>query len=126
MQDLSGTAQGSWFLSGVNDTYPEDPHLALVHSNCSLDRAVLSIGNSIPNINSGVYEFSPATAGLLSRDFPDIIPDGQIYGFQISWFSGVIIVTMPGTETLWIEALQGATTEPTTWTFTENKTVFVR
>ncbi len=43
-----------------------------------------------------------------------------------SLFDGVIVVMMPDAETLWIEALVGATTEPTSWAFTENKTVFER
>jgi len=126
MQDVPGTAQGAWFLYGVNDTYPEDPHLALIHWNMHPDQRVLSIGNSIPNIDSGVYGFLPVSDGLLNRDFPDITPNGQIYGLQAGGFSGVIIVIMPDEETLWIEALQGATTDPTSWAFTENKTVFVR
>lgn len=133
-QDLPGTAQGNWFLPGVNDTYPEDPHLALVHSNIHPDHAVLSVGNSSPNLRYGKYEFLPASQGLLNRDFRDIIPDGQIYGFQTSvtsvpyglGFSGVIIIMMPDAETLWIDALRGAATEPASWVFTENKTVFVR
>lgn len=130
-QDVPGAAQGAWFLSGISETYPENPHIALVHSNIHPDRAVLSIGNSIPGINSGVYEFLPKNSGLMNRDFPDIIPDGQIYGFQINGqyglaFYGIIIVMMPDTETLWIEALRGATTNPTSWAFTENKTVFKR
>jgi len=126
MQDIPGTSQGNWFLSGVANTYPEDPHLALVHSNYDPSRAVLSIGNSIPDINSGTYEFTPQGQGLLNRDFPAITPDGEIYGFQSNGFGGVIIVTMPNTVTLWIEALPGATTEPASWAFSGNKTVFVR
>ncbi len=132
IQDVPGTAQGIWFLSGSNDTHPEEQHLALVRRSTNPDQKVLSIGNSIPNIDSGIYEFVPASRGLLNRDFLDIIPDGQIYGFQVNkaWendlFNGVIVVMMPNSETLWIEVFIGATTEPTSWAFTENKTVFER
>ncbi|MDP6510912.1 MAG: hypothetical protein QGH23_06875 [Dehalococcoidia bacterium] len=130
-QNLPRTAQGNWFLSGVNDTYPEDPHLALVRSSIRPDHAVLSVGNSIPNLRYGKYEFLLESQCLLNRDFRDIIPDGHIYGFQTSvpygfGFNGVIIIMMPDGETLWIDALRGATTEPASWAFTENKTVFVR
>ena len=52
LQDLPGTAQGCWFLSGVSDTYPGDPHLALVRSNIYPARAVLLVGNSTPNLDS--------------------------------------------------------------------------
>ncbi len=126
LQDLPGTAQGCWFLSGVSDTYPEDPHLALVHSNIRPARAALSVGNSIPDLDSAAYEFLPETSGLLNRDFRDITPNAQIYGFQIGQYAGIIIVQMPDAETLWIEALRSATAEPPSWAFTDDKTVFER
>jgi hypothetical protein len=126
LQDLPGTAQGCWFLSGVSETYPEDPHLALVRSNIHPARAVLSVGNSIPSLESSAYELLPETLGLLNRDFRDITPDEQIYGFQIDHFAGIIIVQMPDAETLWIEALGGATADPASWAFTDEKTVFER
>ena len=126
LQDLPGTAQGCWFLSGVSETYPEDPHLALVHSNIHPVRAVLSVGNSILNLDSAAYEFLPETSGLLNRDFKDITPDGQIYGFRVDQVAGIIIVQMPDAETLWIETLKGATVNPTSWAFTEDKAAFER
>ena len=118
--------QGSWFLSGTIGSSPEDPHLALVHSNIHPDRAVFSIGISVPGIDSGAYEFLPRGQGLLNRDFPDNTADGRVYGFQVAWFEGIIIVMMHDAETLWIEALKGAGTGPTSWAFSQNKTVFVR
>ena len=126
LQDLPGTAQGCWFLSGVSETYPEDPHLALVRSNVHPARAVLSVGNSIPSLDSAAYEFLPETSGLLNRDFRDITPDEQRCGFRVDQFPGIIIVQMPDTETLWIEALRGATADPASWVFTDDKTVFER
>jgi len=126
LQDLLGTAQGCWFLSGISDPYPEDPHLALVRSNIHPVRAVLSVGNSISNLDSAAYEFLPETSGLLNRDFSDITPDEQIYGFRIDQFTGIIIVQMPDAETLWIEAPRGATADPESWAFTDYKTVFER
>ena len=126
LQDIPGTAQGCWFLSGVDKTYPEDPHLALVHSNFHPSYAALSVGNSVRNLSSDEHEFLPKETGRLNRDFQDITPDGQIYGFQFNGFAGIIIMQMPDAETLWLEALTGATTDPTSWSFTGNKTVFVR
>ena len=41
-------------------------------------------------------------------------------------FDGIVIVRMPDAETLWIEALSGATTNLSSWAFTENKTIFKR
>jgi len=126
LQDIPGTAQGCWFLSETTETYPEDPHLTLVRSNIRPSLAVLSVGNSVVNLRSARYEFSPETSGLLNRDFQDIKPDGRNYGFQVNGFQGIIIIRMADAETLWLEALVEATTNPESWVFTDNKTVFVR
>jgi hypothetical protein len=126
LQDVPGTAQGCWFLSGINDTYPEDLHLALVRSNIHPSHAVLSVGNSMPNLNSRTYEFLPRDSGLLNRDFQDIVTDGQIYGYHVDHFDGIIILRMLDAETLWLEALTGATIDPASWSFSENMAVFVR
>jgi hypothetical protein len=126
LQDLPGTAQGCWFLSGVSDTYPEDPHLALVRSNIHPARGVLSVGNSIPNLDSGAYEFLPERSGLLNRDFRSITPDRRIYGYRVDPFAGIIIVQMPDAQTLWIEALRGATASRADWAFTAARTTFER
>jgi hypothetical protein len=126
MQDIPGTAQGIWFLEGITETYPEDPHLALVHSNIHPANAVLSVGNSVPGLPSYAYDFLPEDMGFLNRDFKDITPDGNIYGFQVYGFQGIIIISMPDSETLYIEALLGASTDPSSWSFTSNKVIFVR
>ena len=131
LQDVPGTAQGNWFLSGIRDKNPEDPHLALVHSNIHPARAVFSVGTSIRDLRSGKYEVLPVEKGLLDRDFKDITPDGYTYGFRVVRhdniaFDGIVIVRMPDAETLWIEALSGATTDLSSWAFTENKTIFKR
>ena len=126
LQDILGTAQGCWFLSKITSTYPEDPHLALVRSNVHPSYAVLSVGNSIPNLASKAYEFFPENSGMLNRDFKDIGDDGLIYGLQVDQFDGIIIMQMSDAETLWIEALIESTIDPSSWAFTENKTVFQR
>lgn len=126
MQDIPGTAQGCWFLGGTVDTYPEDPHLALVHSNIHPAKAVLSVGTSVPGLESNTYEFTPLDSGFFNRDFKDITPDGNIYGFRVDGFNGIIIVWMPDKNTLYIEVLAGATENPDSWSFTNNKVVFVR
>ncbi|MBI2650402.1 hypothetical protein HYX04_03745, partial [Candidatus Woesearchaeota archaeon] len=45
-QDNPGTAQGVWFVKGASNTYPEDPHLALVHDNIDPAKGVFSVGTS--------------------------------------------------------------------------------
>jgi hypothetical protein len=126
MQDIPGTAQGCWFLDGTVNTYPEDPHLALVRHNIYPSKAALSIGKSLPGFRSGVFTFSPLSSGFLNRDFKDITPDGHIYGFRVNDFNGIIIVMMPDKNTLNIEALVGTSDNPDNWKFTVNKVIFVR
>jgi hypothetical protein len=125
LQDIRGTAQGCWFLEGVDETYPEDPHLALVSSNIDPNQLVLSVGRSIKGLDSRRYEFYPTDLGLINRDFKDITSDGNIYGFEIIGFDGIILLKMHESSTLWIEVLEDPS-EPKDWIFTENKTVFVR
>jgi hypothetical protein len=131
LQDEPGTAQGNWFLSGIPSKNPEDPHLALVHSNIHPATAVLSVGTSVQGIRSGTYEFHPTDQGQLNRDFRDITSDGRTYGFEVvsrgnQGFHGVVIIRMPDTETLWMEVLSSTITDPARWAFTENKTTFRR
>jgi len=126
LQDMPGTAQGCWFLNGVKETYPEDPHLALVHDNIRPRFAVLSVGNSVRNLKAGTYEFLPQESGLLNRDFKDISANDKTFGFEVERFDGIIIIHMPDSETLWIEALSGVNTNPDQWIFSANKTTFNR
>jgi hypothetical protein len=126
LQDIPGTAQGCWFLEGVDETYPEDPHLALVHSNVRPNELVLSVGKSIMNLQSRRYEFTPTDSGLSNRAFSEITPDGKTYGFHVDGFEGLIIIKMPNSNALWIEALESSTQDSLTWKFSTNKTVFVR
>ena len=100
LQDVPGTAQGNWFLSGIREKNPEDPHLARLHSNIHPARAVFSVGTSIRDLRSGKYEVLPVEKGLLDRDFKDITPDGYTYGFRVVRhdniaFDGIVIVRMP-------------------------------
>jgi hypothetical protein len=125
-QDLPGTAQGCWFREGITETYPEDPHLALVRDNKRPGYGVISTGNSIPGLPSAAYRFLPSDSGVLNRDFRNITADGIIYGFRPDRFSGVIIIQMPDTETLWIEALNSASTDPRGWSFSTGKSIFRR
>jgi hypothetical protein len=125
LQDIPGTAQGCWFKEGIIETYPEDPHLALVNSNVDPSLLVLSVGQSIQGLDSGRYDFTPKDTGWINREFKDITPDGNIYGFYADGYQGIIIIKMHNTSTLWVEA-KNHTTETENWSFTENKTVFAR
>jgi hypothetical protein len=126
MQDIPGKAKGCWFLAGIEQTYPEDPHLALVRSNIRPTYAVFSVGTSVPGLPSQAYEFLPVDSGVFNRDFKDIIPDDKIYGFQVAGYDGIIILSMPDADTIFIEVLDGAILDPAAWSFTDNKVTFKR
>ncbi|MGB2982825.1 MAG: hypothetical protein WBC63_03055, partial [Candidatus Bipolaricaulia bacterium] len=117
-QDLPGTAQGCWILEGIEWPHPEDPHLSLVYSSTRPNQAIISVGTSIPGLGSGLYEFTPLSSGKTNRAFEEITADGVIYTFRISRYDGVIIVTMPDAETLWIEAFPDVSSCCDIWTFT--------
>jgi hypothetical protein len=125
LQDIPGTAQGCWFREGIMDTYPEDPHLALVYSNVNSSLRVISVGTSVLGLHSGRYEFIPDSLGVINREFKDVTPDGNTYGYIVEGFEGVIIVKMHDPLTLWVEAIEGSF-EQINWSFSENKSIFVR
>jgi len=125
LQDVIGTAQGCWFLEGIKETYPEDLHLALVNSNLDIDLQVLSVGQSIDGLVSGRYGFTPNENGLINRDFKDVTPDGNIYGYIVEGYEGIILIKMQDASTLWVEAMEYIP-EIEDWSFTTHKTLFVR
>ena len=112
-QDIPGTAQGIWFREGKSN-YPQDPHIALVHDNVNPSIPVFSIGNSISDLNSGTYPYTPQTSGTTNRDFGDIEANGQIYAFQSfnNGEEGTILVQLIDDNTLKIERVPPTTTSP--------------
>lgn len=79
--DVRGTAQGVWFAKNF-ETYPEDPHLALVKDNFNPKWQVFSVGNSISSLLSGKYYFEPLISGLINRNFAEV-SDENIYCYEV-------------------------------------------
>ncbi len=82
MQDIPGTAQGKWYLRGTTESFPEDPHLALVRDNKVPTRAVFSVGTSVPGLDSSTYRFNPNYEGSFNLDFAQVIPGEMIYCYS--------------------------------------------
>lgn len=102
-QDVSGTAQGLWFLPNTA-TYPEDPHLALAHDNVTPSIAVFSVGTSLTGVSSGTYTFTPASSGAVNRDFSDVTFDGNRYCYETD--EGVVfMLQLASSTTLHIQKL---------------------
>lgn len=107
-QDVPGTAQGIWFLSGIQDLNSEDPHIALVHDNFDPSIGAFSNGTSLEKIGipSGTYIFNPEKSGKVNADFNLIEPGNEIYCYEVNRrydspnqnFS--ILVQLPSEETL--------------------------
>jgi hypothetical protein len=138
MQDRAGTAQGNWFLPGSSGPLSsgplEDQGLALVHDNQDPSRPVFSVGTSVPNLSSSGYAYTPASSGLVDRDFADITSDGQTYCFDGllkgigSWMpvTDTVILTLPDAYTLRIERKSDTSCGSGPWTFGAGAVEFVR
>ncbi len=122
LQDILATAQGCWFHEEATSTYPEDPHIALVRSNIDINKQIVSVGVSVNGLESGEYEFTPNGEGYVNREFSDVSPDENIYGYELEGYNGLVILKMVDELTIWVEAI-GRTGD---WEFTEHKTVFIR
>ncbi|HLC85900.1 MAG TPA: hypothetical protein VJG30_01275 [Candidatus Nanoarchaeia archaeon] len=108
-QDVSGTAQGVWFVEGAEETYPEDPHLSLVYDNIDPARGVFSVGTSVKGLRSSTYYFIPSKNGFVNRDFKDVKADGNIYCYEtVDSFSNfpknfIILLQLADEKTLRLE-----------------------
>lgn len=122
LQDIISTAQGCWFHEEATSTYPEDPHIALVRSNIDVDKRIISVGVSVNGLDSEEYEFTSTQEGYLNREFSEVTSDGNIYGYEVEGYNGVIILQMVDETTIWVEAIA----RRADWEFTEDKTIFIR
>ena len=130
-QDKPGTAQGVWFVKGTINTYPEDPHISLVHGNINPLKGVFSVGTSLFSLDSGTYYFKPKDSGFVNRDFKDVKPDGNIYCYDSltqrfgEQVSVRIIIKLTSSTTLRIEKQSGECGNGP-WSLTSNYVDFER
>jgi hypothetical protein len=120
-QDLAGTAQGNWRRAGA-PTYPEDPHLALVHDMKNPAQVALSFGTSLPPL-SGVAWPPLATTGRANRDPSAVTSDGEAWCWDAG--GGRLVVTLPTASTLRAEGQAGACGEGP-WTLSGAAVAFGR
>jgi len=104
-QDLAGTAQGNWRRAG-SSTYPEDPHLALVHDMKNPAQIALSIGTSLAPLSPAVASPASAGSGRANRDPSAVVPDGATWCWDAG--GGRLVVTMPAASALRAEGQAGA------------------
>lgn len=124
-QDVSGTAQGRWFLTGTALTgWQEDHQLALIHEPVDFTQGLFSVGDSVTTLSTGKYEFTPVDSGYVNRDFDQVISDGQVYCYDTD--NGVILMQLTADTTLRIESQELGSCGSGPWSFTTNYTDFER
>ena len=131
-QDEAGTAQGVWFAKSTTNTYPEDPHAALVRDNFDPSLGAFSIGTSMQasGLAPNVYYFQPTDIDYVNRGFAGIRADGKIYCYDTRADDGkknVVILQLTSATTLRMERVNAETcsiSEP--WAFSDNAGDFER
>lgn len=121
-QDLAGTAQGNWRRSG-SPTYPEDPHLALVHDMKDPLKMAISVGTSLSPLSPTVAMPAAAGTGRANRDPSAVTPDGETWCWDVG--GAQLVVTMPTATTLRAEG-QAASCGAGPWTLGAGAVQFAR
>lgn len=117
MQDLPGTAQGTWFTPGISfvGSTSEDTMIALAHDYVDPRQPIFSIGARVAGLRAGLAAFVPEPAGRVNRDFAEVRADGETYcydrftsgrsvgGVPLGDPGGVLLLSMPTPTTLRIE-----------------------
>jgi hypothetical protein len=132
-QDIYGTAQGVWFVKGTKETYPEDPHISLVHDNTNPLKGVFSVGNSMnkSGLPAGLYYFTPKNSGFVNRDFKYVEADDNIYCYETEgMFSGkssfIILIKLTTPTKLLVEKENSYSCGNGPWSFSSDYTEFER
>jgi len=133
-QDLSGTAQGAWFAEEVKKSFPEDPHLALVHDEVNPRKPIFSVGTAMgkSGLAPGLYEFEVGSRGVTNRDFNEVNETGRIYcyqGVRDRWgkkINKVILLELIGGDDLRMEARAGLSCAGIDRAFSDRVTFFER
>lgn len=143
MQDLPGTAQGTWFAPGASfvGASNESRMIALVHDYIGADQPILSFGSELAGLRPGLASFDVERAGRVNRDFSEIAADGQVYCFDrfrsgqsvgkvpLGDPGGLLLLTLPTPSTLRLER-QGAPgsrcSDAASWSFSTAALEFER
>jgi hypothetical protein len=125
MQDVPNSAAGRWFLPG-SPTYPEEPHLALVHDNVDPALGAFSVGTSIPSLPANVYTFTPAPAGRVNLDFRHVTTIGEVECYATSRNQRVLVQLVSASRIRVQGIGPGACGDPATWAFGAGAVEFER
>lgn len=124
IQDVTGTAMGTWIAPGHDNIGHESPHLALVHENIEPQYLVFSVGesNKEKGLPHGKYTFLPTQEGLVNRHFKDVKSDGTVYCYETeNRYQGnersqaTILIMLPTSEKLRIEKVNSSSCGSPPW-----------
>ena len=95
--------------------------LALVKDNVDPSLSAISVGNVGTSIDGSVTRFSPASFGILNRDFSQVTADGQSYCYGSN---SAILIELLDFNTLRFEVFDGQNCG--SLSFTSNALTFIR
>lgn len=105
MYDAANSLQGNWFFGSGSPGGLWEEHLAFVYDSKNPEIAVISIAGKITS--PGKWEFSEKISGLANRKFSEVTADGNIYCYESSKQTGIIIVQLADANTIKIEHQTG-------------------
>jgi hypothetical protein len=117
MQDVPGTAQGSWFDGPLGNTNLENEGkaISLIHDNRFGILGELVIGGQVTQ--AGMVEFTTTHTGTTNREPSEVTADGKIYCYQnydvehtYTGLPGKFILQLIDADTLKIEHQDGSCT----------------
>ena len=128
--DSTGTLQGLWYKPDhFGDS--EDYHISFVFDNTQPWIPVICWGISVPGSTPGVYTFDTENSGIVNRKFVDVVPDGNIYRYEIKDEcsnnppeNSMLLIQLIHSDTLKLETQQPSAGPP--WNFTDSAVYFIR
>jgi hypothetical protein len=123
MQDVVGTAQGSWFDAPPGDTNMENEGkaISLIHDNRFGLLGELVIGGQVSQ--AGMVEFTTTHTGTINREPSEVTADGKIYCYEnydvehvYTGLTGKFILQLVDANTLKIEHKDGSCTNSEVFT----------
>lgn len=128
--DKSGTLQGLWYKQN-EPSNTEDFHISFVYKNTDPDVPIVCWGISVAENEPGLHTYTIQNSGLVNRNFSDVIPDGNIYRYELSHActganiaKPIILIQLVDERILMLEAQDSSQGPP--WQFTGDVVYFTR
>ncbi|MBI2085618.1 MAG: hypothetical protein HYT71_03850 [Candidatus Aenigmarchaeota archaeon] len=128
--DVKDSLQGYWFKKGSSPmTIGESDGIYIGPDNTNPNVKVISVGNTLSDIQSGKYNFKPLPSGIFNRDPEYVTADGNIYCYEVNRgdnLSYSIIMQLTNSASLRIEKLSSKNCGSGPWSFYSSYTDYER